>query len=189
MITGHVANTYDVHGTKCLRCYASGISHLLLDTIGFITLQGPDGSWPAASELQASKQQRSKNAIPVIATASISAADSSSLGNVTSLDGVAVDLQQSPSLAQSLSSHQASQTITQIQAVLKKLQGSDGPEAQQESAAEGQPAANGQGQSVLSGPFLTPAKEDLVESERELLQQVCQHAFTGHLFPHEGRAL
>ena len=158
---------------------------LLLSTIVVVTPQGPDGSWPSASELEASKQQRSKNAIPVIATASTSAADPSSLISNTSLDGVAVDLQQSASLAQSLSSHQARQANTQIQAVLKRLQGSDGGEAHQEGTSEAQPAANGQGQSVLSGPFLTPAKEDLVESERELLQQVCQPALicTAKLLP------
>ena len=90
------------------------------------------------------------------------------------LDGVAFDIQQSTSLAQSFSNGQASGANTQIQRILDAVQGKDGGQgqSQQEGATEAKVAANGQGASALSGPFLTPAKEDLVEAERELLQQV-----------------
>lgn len=80
-----------------------------------MSTQGEDGAWPSENELESSKQQKSKNAIPVIASASASAADPASLGN-SSLDGVALELQQLSAVAQALSSGQASTSNAKVSA-------------------------------------------------------------------------
>lgn len=58
----------------------------------------------------------------------------------------------------------------QIQGILSAVQDSIQGNLRHDRQREA--GADGAGQSALSGPFLTPAKEDLVEAERQLLQEV-----------------
>lgn len=93
------------HNFHCPSDHASSIA--------CFSLQGEDGGWPSEEELQNSKQQRSKNAIPVIATASDSAAAPTPLGD-SSLDGLTVELPQLSALTQALNDGQASSSNRQV---------------------------------------------------------------------------
>ncbi len=138
-------------------------------------LQGSDDALPSSSEVEQAKQQRSKNAIPVIASlASDPTLDASSLRSMD-LDGIALTPTQLPTIAQSFGSSQASSADAQVQAILDAILAS--PEvSHQDSNADGTadslPADNGDKKSALGKQLLSPAKEDLVEAERQLLQQV-----------------
>lgn len=63
--------------------------------------------------------------------------------------------------------------VLQIQSILSAVQDSiSGNLHQDDGNQEDGTAADSEGLSALSRPFLTPAKEDLVEAERKLLEQV-----------------
>ena len=84
-----------------------------------LAFQGTDSQLPTKEDIQAAKQQRSKNAIPVIAFMSADA-DASALRQ-TDLDGIALAPALLPSLAQSFGKSQASATDAQVQAVLEAV--------------------------------------------------------------------
>ena len=62
--------------------------------------------------------------------------------------------------------------MLQIQDILSAMDDSIEGKAHAGGQVTAEPADDGRGQSALSGPFLSPAKEDLVEEERQLLEQV-----------------
>jgi len=139
-------------------------------------LQGTDADLPTASEVQKAKEQRSKNAIPVIVSiSSDSAQDCSSLRSAD-LDGIACSSSQLSSISQSFGNSQAESADAQVQAILNAVLASPEVSTQQDSSdhatSDGRPHDNGHKKPGLGKQFLSPAKEDLVEAERQLLQQV-----------------
>lgn len=132
-------------------------------------MQGTEGDLPSSSEVQKAKQQRSKNAIPIIASipADTDLLDASSLCS-TDLDGIALTSAQLPSVAQSFASSTASSADAQVQAILSAILSS--PQERKTPDQETSHSDNGhkkQGKQLLSA-----AKEDLVEAERQLLEQL-----------------
>lgn len=141
-----------------------------------ILLEGTDTDLPTGTEVQKAKEQRSKNAIPVIVSMpSDSTQDSSSLRSAD-LDGIACSSTQLASISQSFGNSQAETADAQVQAILNAVLGSPEVSPQQDSsdhaASAGGPHDNGHKKPGLGKQFLSPAKEDLVEAERQLLQQV-----------------
>ncbi|KAL3157911.1 hypothetical protein ABBQ32_012318 [Trebouxia sp. C0010 RCD-2024] len=134
-----------------------------------VFLEGTEGDLPSSSEVQKAKQQRSKNAIPIIASipADTDLLDASSLCS-TDLDGIALTSAQLPSVAQSFASSTASSADAQVQAILSAILSS--PQERKTPDQETSHSDNGhkkQGKQLLSA-----AKEDLVEAERQLLEQL-----------------
>ena len=142
-------------------------------TILQLHIQGRDDELPSEAEFQQAKQQRSKNAIPVIASIPAdSNLDASSLRS-TDLDGLALTSTQIPHIAQAFASSQSSSTDAQIQAILNAVLSS--PEAPSDasiSSAQESKSENGHKQLAQGKQFLSQAKEELVEAERQLLQQL-----------------
>ena len=139
-------------------------------------LQGTDADLPTASEVQKAKEQRSKNAIPVIVSMpSESPQDSSSLRSAD-LDGIACSSTQLSSISESFGNSRAESADAQVQAILNAVLASPEASPQQDSSdqatSDGRPHDNGHKKPGLGKQFLSPAKEDLVEAERQLLQQV-----------------
>ena len=145
---------------------------LFHDTHSFSGPQGLDGDLPSAQEAQQAKEQRSKNAIPVIASIPDGAnLDASSLRSMD-LDGVALTPAQIPAIAQSFANSQATSADAQVQAILSAVLASPEVAAQKDSSVtEAKSTANGHREGGTK-QLLSPAKEDLVEAERQLLQQV-----------------
>ena len=123
---------------------------------------------PSSSDIQKAKQQRSKNAIPIIASIpGIDGLDASSLGN-TDLDGIALTSAQLPSVAQSFASSNTSSADAQVQAILNAVLSSP-----RDRKAPGQESSHSDnGHKKPGKQLLSAAKEDLVEAERQLLQQL-----------------
>ncbi|DBB09704.1 TPA: hypothetical protein ACH3X3_001344 [Trebouxia sp. C0006] len=141
-----------------------------------ILLEGTDADLPTASEVQKAKEQRSKNAIPVIVSMpSESPQDSSSLRSAD-LDGIACSSTQLSSISESFGNSRAESADAQVQAILNAVLASPEASPQQDSSdqatSDGRPHDNGHKKPGLGKQFLSPAKEDLVEAERQLLQQV-----------------
>ena len=131
-------------------------------------IQGTADNLPSSSDVQKAKQQRSKNAIPIIASIpAVDDLDASPLGS-TDLDGIALTSAQLPSVAQSFASSNASSADAQVQAILSAVLSS--PQDRKTPGQESSHSDNGHkkpGKQLLSA-----AKEDLVEAERQLLQQL-----------------
>ena len=140
-------------------------------------VQGADTELPTASEVQKAKEQRSKNAIPVIVSvASAAPLDASPLRSAD-LDGVALSPTQLASVSQSFARSQDTSVDAQVQAILKAVLASPDTGSQQDTGDQTDSTASQAGDNGHKKPshgkqYLTPAKEELVEAERQLLQQV-----------------
>lgn len=140
-------------------------------------VQGADTNLPTASEVQKAKEQRSKNAIPIIVSVpSDTSLDASSLRSAD-LDGVALSPTQLASVSQSFGRSQDTSVDAQVQAILNAVLASPDAGSQQDTgdhadSTASQPGDNGHTKRSLVKQYLTPAKEELVEAERQLLQQV-----------------
>ena len=137
-------------------------------------LQGNGDELPSSTDFQQAKQQRSKNAIPIIASIPAeSNLDAHSLRS-TDLDGIALTSAQIPSIAQSFASSQSSSTDAQVQAILDAVLSSPFLPSDDSSLPDhgSKPGDNGRTKSAKGKQLLSQAKEDLVEAERQLLQQL-----------------
>lgn len=135
-------------------------------------MQGNGDELPSMTDFQQAKQQRSKNAIPIIASIPAdSNLDASSLRS-TDLDGVALTSAQIPSVAQSFASSQSSNTDAQVQAILNAVLSSPFLPSDNSAALGHEPGNNGHKKLAQGKQLLSQAKEELVEAERQLLQQL-----------------
>ena len=92
------------------------------------------------------------------------------------LDGVALTPAQLPATAQSFANSRATSADAQVQAILSAVLASPHVDEQDSSSTQNgagsHPSDHRLKKSALGTQFLSPAKEDLVEAERQLLQQV-----------------
>ena len=87
------------------------------------------------------------------------------------LDGIALPAAQLSTVAQSFGKSQTTSTRAQVQAILEAVLAS--PEVtHKERSIDQKAAGNGQVKPGLSKQLLSAAKEELVEAERQLLQQL-----------------
>lgn len=131
-------------------------------------IQGTDSNLPSSSEVQKAKQQRSKNAIPIIASLTADTdLDASSLCS-TDLDGIALTSTQLPAVAKSFASSTASSADAQVQAILSAVLSSP----QEQKTPDQETNHSDIGLKKPGKQLLSAAKEDLVEAERQLLEQL-----------------